>query len=49
MSDKKMVRLNEGAIKSKLKELVRSSVWETLNGCLLGQESQTLLLAKAEK
>ena len=30
----KIVQLNEGAIKSELKELVRNSVEETLNGLL---------------
>ena len=38
---KKIVQLNEGIIKNELKELVRSSVEETLNG-LLEQESQQL-------
>ena len=37
----KIIHLNEGAIKSELKELVRSSVEETLNG-LLEQEAQAL-------
>jgi len=37
----KIVQLNEGAIKNELKELVRSSVEETLNG-LLEQEAQQL-------
>lgn len=35
----KIVQLNEEIIKSELKELVRSSVEETLNG-LLEQEAQ---------
>ncbi len=34
----KIIQLNEGIIKDKLKELVRGSVEETLNG-LLEQES----------
>ena len=38
---KKIIHLNEGAIKSELKELVRSSVEETLND-LLEQEAQAL-------
>lgn len=37
----KIIHLNEGAIKNELKELVRSSVEETLNG-LLEQEAQAL-------
>ena len=37
----KIVQLNEEIIKSELKELVRSSVEETLNG-LLEQEAQQL-------
>ena len=37
----KIIHLNEGAIKSELKELVRSSVEETLNE-LLDQEAQAL-------
>lgn len=37
----KIIQLNEGAIKNELKELVRSSVEETLNG-LLDQEAQAL-------
>lgn len=37
----KIIHLNEGAIKSELKELVRTSVEETLN-CLLDQEAQAL-------
>jgi chemotaxis protein CheY-P-specific phosphatase CheC len=37
----KIIHLNEGAIKSELKELVRSSVEETLNE-LLEQEAQAL-------
>ena len=41
MSDEKMIHLNEGAIKSELKDLVRNSVEETLNG-LLEQEAQAL-------
>ena len=40
----KIVQLNEGIIKSELKELVRSSVEETLNG-LLEQEAQQLTKA----
>lgn len=35
MSDKKMIHLDEGAIKSELKDLVRNSVEETLNGLLV--------------
>ena len=41
MSDEKIIHLNEGAIKSELKDLVRTSVEETLNG-LLEQEAQVL-------
>ena len=37
----KIIHLNEAAIKSELKELVRSSVEETLNE-LLEQEAQVL-------
>jgi hypothetical protein len=37
----KIVQLNEGAIKNELKELVRTSVEETLNG-LLDQEAEQL-------
>jgi transposase-like protein len=37
----KIIHLNEGAIKNELKELVRNSVEETLNG-LLEQEAQAL-------
>ena len=37
----KIVQLNEGGIKSELKELVRNSVEETLNG-LLEQEAEHL-------
>ena len=37
----KIIHLNEGAIKNELKELVRSSVEETLNE-LLDQEAQAL-------
>jgi hypothetical protein len=44
ISDEKMIHLNEGAIKSELKDLVRSSVEETLNG-LLEQEAQFLINA----
>jgi len=41
MSDEKSIHLNEGAIKGELKDLVRNSVEETLNG-LLEQEAQVL-------
>lgn len=41
MSDEKIIHLNEGAIKSELKDLVRTSVEETLNG-LLEREAQAL-------
>ena len=41
MSDEKIIHLNEGAIKNELKDLVRNSVEETLNG-LLEQEAQVL-------
>lgn len=41
MSDEKIIHLNESAIKNELKELVRNSVEETLNG-LLEQEAQAL-------
>ena len=37
----KIVQLNEGVIKGQLKELVRGSVEETLNG-LLEQEAEAL-------
>lgn len=37
----KILQLNEGIIKSELKELVRNSVEETLNG-LLEQEAEEL-------
>ncbi len=40
----KIIHLNEGAIKNELKELVRSSVEETLNG-LLDEEAAQLLKA----
>ena len=40
MSDK-IVQFNEGAIKNELKDLVRNSVEETLNG-LLDQEAEQL-------
>lgn len=40
----KIIHLNEGAIKNELKELVRNSVEETLNG-LLEQEAQALINA----
>lgn len=38
------MHLNEGAIKNELKELMRSSVEETLNG-LLEQEAEELINA----
>jgi len=41
---KKIVQLNEEIIKSELKELVRGSVEETLNG-LLGKEVEALTQA----
>lgn len=41
---KKIIRLNEGIIKDELKELVHSSVEETLNN-LLEQEAQELTKA----
>ena len=41
MSDEKIIHLNEGAIKNELKDLVRNSVEETLNG-LLEQDAQVL-------
>ena len=41
MSDEKIIHLNESAIKSELKELVRNSVEETLNG-LLDEEAKAL-------
>ena len=37
----KIVQLNEGAIKEELRDLVRNSVEETLNG-LLDQEAEQL-------
>ena len=40
----KIVQLNEGAIKEELKDLVRNSVEETLNG-LLDQEAEQLTQA----
>ena len=42
----KIIHLNEAAIKSELKELVRSSVEETLNE-LLDQEAQALTKKKS--
>ena len=41
MSDEKIIHLNEGAIKSELRDLVRNSMEEALNG-LLEQEAQVL-------
>ena len=41
---KKIIQLNEGAIKDELKELVRGSVEETLNN-LLEKEAQELTKA----
>lgn len=46
MSDEKIIHLNENAIKGELKELVRSSVEETLNGLL---EQEALALTNAAK
>ena len=43
----KIIHLNEGAIKQELKELVRSSVEETLNG-LLEAEVLSIVLRKLE-
>ena len=45
MSDK-IIQLNEGVIKQELKELVRSSVEETLNNLL---EQEAAELTKAER
>jgi len=42
----KIIQLNEGIIKDELKELVRSSVEETLNGLL---EQEALQLTNAVK
>ncbi len=38
----KTIHLNEGIIKNKLKELVRSSVEDTLNGLLEAKANQTI-------
>ncbi len=46
MSDNKIIQLNEGVIKQELKELVRSSVEETLNNLL---EQEAAELTKAER
>lgn len=43
---KKIIQLNEGVIKNELKELVRGSVEETLNGLL---EKEALELTNAAK
>ena len=40
----KIVKINEGAIKNELRELVRNSVEESLNG-LLDQEAEQLTKA----
>ena len=48
MSDK-ILQLNEGIIKSELKELVRSSVEETLNGLLDAEAQQLTGAAKYER
>lgn len=46
---KKIIQLNEGIIKSELKELVRSSVEETLNGLLEAEAQQLTQAAKYER
>lgn len=38
MSSNKIIHLNEGVIKQELKELVRNSVEETLNGLLIRKQ-----------
>ncbi len=45
----KIVQLNEGAIKNELKELVRNSVEETLNGLLEQEAEQLTQAAKYER
>ena len=41
MSTDKIIQLNEGMIKQELKDLVRTSVEETING-LLDEEAKSL-------
>ena len=45
----KIIQLNEGIIKNELKELVRSSVGETLNGMLEMEANQLTNTAKYER
>lgn len=45
----KIIQLNEGIIKNELKELVRSSVEETLNGMLEAEANQLTNAAKYER
>ena len=45
----KIVQFNEGAIKNELKELVRNSVEETLNGLLEQEAEQLTQAAKYER
>jgi transposase-like protein len=45
----KIVQLNEGIIKNELKELVRSSVEETLNGLPEAEANQLTNAAKYER
>lgn len=45
----KIIQLNEGIIKNELKELVRSSVEETLNGLLEAEANQLTNAAKYER
>ena len=48
MSDK-IIQFNEGAIKNELKDLVRNSVEETLNGLLEQEAEQLTQAAKYER
>ena len=45
----KIIQLNEGIIKNELKELVRNSVEETLNGLLEAEANQLTNAAKYER
>lgn len=46
---KKIIQLNEGAIKDELKELVRGSVEETLNNLLVKEAQELTKAAKYER
>ena len=46
---KKIIQLNEGAIKDELKELVRGSVEETLNDLLEKEAAELTQAAKYER